>query len=366
MRGAALSDVHLDFSAFGRVDANGTNVRTVDVADAWLSAIEAIIETDPNILTIAGDVFHSPRPGVASIDVFLAGLRRLADAGIRVFIDLGNHDVPRSVGMSPAALARRIDSVHVAEGPTVWPRFPGVDAEAVSITMLPFVALKERAAYELKPDPKADVNVLVVHAAVASEYAKWPPWYGGGDALDVGELAEEWDVIHCGDCHAFTRLHPDRLAFYSGATERTTTNVWQEDGPFGFVTYDTDDQSSLTHHAVPVRSMRSYRFEGEGVSAGEVNDLLTGWWEDTDLDGWMLRLKIEGLPPEDREEIDWELVNLIRRKALAFQIEVEVAQVESTDDLDVRRITILEAAERFFEDDSKPVRRIVTAALADD
>ena len=90
---AHLSDLHLGYSS-GRkkIDENGYNVRENDGYVAFNEAIDQIIEEKVNMVLIAGDFFHSPRPKNHTLLIAQDSLRRLAEAGIEVYILAGNHD----------------------------------------------------------------------------------------------------------------------------------------------------------------------------------------------------------------------------------------------------------------------------------
>ncbi|HHT97919.1 MAG TPA: DNA repair exonuclease [Clostridiales bacterium] len=90
---AHLADLHLGYSS-GRkkIDENGYNVRENDGYIAYNEVIDQIIKEKVNSALIAGDFFHSPRPKNHTILIAQTGLRRLAKAGIKVYIVAGNHD----------------------------------------------------------------------------------------------------------------------------------------------------------------------------------------------------------------------------------------------------------------------------------
>lgn len=90
---AHLSDLHLGYSAGKkRIDENGYNVRENDGYVAYEKAVDEIIKEKVDMVLVAGDMFHSPRPKNHTIIIAQKGLRRLAAAGIKVYIIAGNHD----------------------------------------------------------------------------------------------------------------------------------------------------------------------------------------------------------------------------------------------------------------------------------
>ena len=90
---AHLSDLHLGYSS-GRkkVDENGFNVRENDGYLAYERVVDQILKEKVDIVLVAGDMFHSPRPKNHTILIAQEGLRRLAEAGMTVYLIAGNHD----------------------------------------------------------------------------------------------------------------------------------------------------------------------------------------------------------------------------------------------------------------------------------
>ena len=71
MKIAHLADVHLGFRQFHRLTTNGINQREVDVAQAFRAAVDGMIEAAPDLVVVAGDLFHSVRPtNTAILDSF--------------------------------------------------------------------------------------------------------------------------------------------------------------------------------------------------------------------------------------------------------------------------------------------------------
>jgi len=102
MKLAHLADLHLGFRQFDRLTARGTNQREADVADAFRRAVDDLLEQQPDLILIAGDVFHSVRPANAAILFLFQQLQRvrtgLPDAPVVMIA--GNHDTPRSIETS--------------------------------------------------------------------------------------------------------------------------------------------------------------------------------------------------------------------------------------------------------------------------
>lgn len=90
---AHISDAHLGYSS-GRkkIDENGFNVRENDGYIALHEVVTQIIDEKVDLVLVAGDLFHSPRPKNHTILIAQNEIRRLAEAGMVVYIIAGNHD----------------------------------------------------------------------------------------------------------------------------------------------------------------------------------------------------------------------------------------------------------------------------------
>ena len=365
MIGVALADLHLGFRSFTK-EVGGRNLREQDVEKAWEEAVERVIHANPDLVTIAGDIFHHPRVSTYAVRSFVNGLLRLSnETTAEIVVAQGNHDAGRTSDvLTPLVMGEHLDRVHIVTTPERL-EF-GMHGEMVSVTVFPFVAREGGDNYRLEPDPSADVNVLVMHAAVkgAAEGDTLPYFYGSGQSLDVGREADRWDVVACGDYHEFTRLHPTRLAFYSGSLERTSSNIWQEKAPKGFVAYDT---ATGDMELVPVgnRNMIDLEFDGHPVTvASTLNEELNRLVDDPDaLAGFIVRLKVDDFPRSDREHIDWGAVRTLKERCAHFYLDIRYGK-RGPGDLGDRRaregaLSLAEEATRFLADDDEAVRALV-------
>ncbi|NBS60189.1 MAG: DNA repair exonuclease, partial [Betaproteobacteria bacterium] len=98
MRLLHLSDLHLGFRQFQRTTQTGINQREADVAASFRQAIDMAIAVRPELILIAGDVFHTVRPTNPAIIHAFTQLQRLTQAlpDTDVVMVAGNHDMPRS------------------------------------------------------------------------------------------------------------------------------------------------------------------------------------------------------------------------------------------------------------------------------
>lgn len=91
---AHLSDLHLGYRSGSKMTDKGINWREFDGYSAFHHAVTQIIKDGTiDAVLIAGDVFHTPTPSIRSIWFAQKEIRRFADAGMKVYILTGNHDV---------------------------------------------------------------------------------------------------------------------------------------------------------------------------------------------------------------------------------------------------------------------------------
>src|ERR671925_195731 len=99
MKLAHLADLHLGFRQYDRQTPKGTNQREADIADAFRRAVDDLLEQKPDLIVIAGDIFHSVRPTNAAILFCFRQLQRLRTGLPKspIVAIAGEHDTPRSV-----------------------------------------------------------------------------------------------------------------------------------------------------------------------------------------------------------------------------------------------------------------------------
>lgn len=89
LRIAHIADTHLGYRS-GTVSG-----RDEDFSHSWKSACRAIVDSKPDMIIHAGDVFHHPNPSWAAVVDFLDGAAILKEAEAPIFLISGNHDSSR-------------------------------------------------------------------------------------------------------------------------------------------------------------------------------------------------------------------------------------------------------------------------------
>src|SRR5215207_6614226 len=276
MRLVHLSDLHLGYRQFQRQTSAGINQREADVAAVFRAAIDKIIEIKPNVVLIAGDVFHNVRPPNPAILLAFTQFSRLVRAlpDALVVMVAGNHDAPRSAETVCILRLFAPLGIHVVDAEPRRLSFPERDLAVLAVpdTHAPRPSLE--------PDLAFGRNILVMH----SELRGIIPLSSADteraalqvDPDDIGY--DSWSYVAMGEYHIHRKLHQN--AYYSGALEYTSFNIWGElleekearlKGK-GIVEYDLETKKKTFHSLAPARRLVDLPLvSGRGVTAIEVD-----------------------------------------------------------------------------------------------
>jgi exonuclease SbcD len=98
MRILHFADLHLGVETYGRVDpATGLSTRLLDFLRALDELVDYAVGERVDLVLFCGDAYKSRDPSQTHQREFARRVRRLVDAGIPVFLLVGNHDLPAAV-----------------------------------------------------------------------------------------------------------------------------------------------------------------------------------------------------------------------------------------------------------------------------
>ena len=320
MRIAHIADPHLGYRAYNRITSQGINRREADVFKAFQSALAKVAEIQPDLILIAGDLFHIVRPSNLTIQHTFrefASLRSKTDAPI-VIIG-GNHDSPRSADTGCILdLLANLPGIHIAHSEYVQVPLKKLDT---SVFCLCHRALPHLFSLKIEPDPASKRNILLVHGTVEGVVRH---------AYDLYELrraqviSDAWDYIAFGHYHCFTELAPN--AFYAGSLEYTSTSIWSETSvEKGFIEYDLDERKMIAFHKIDARDVIDLRpIDAKDVTAADLNTMIerrVGGIPGGHTDK-IVRLVIENLPRGVQQDLDFAFVRAVRADALHFELQL--------------------------------------------
>jgi exonuclease SbcD len=346
---AHLADLHLGYRAYHRVTPRGVNVREADVAEAFRQAVARLIEIRPDLVLVAGDVFHTVRPSNTAIADAFRQFSLLTDRvpDLPVVIIAGNHDSPRSADTGNILnLFREIDGVRVACDEARTITLPEVET---SVFCLPHPALTAEVSPDLGPDAGTRHNVLLLHGD-PPEGSKWARKVGlrsefGGAILPEEKIVpSEWDYVALGHHHTVTEVEPN--VWYAGGLERTSMNIWAEKEDKGFLVYDTAARAA---EFVPVETRMMVdlpKIRAEGLGAEELDATIgaaVGRIQDG-LRGKMVRMVVYDAPRAVVRELNHKRIREWKAEAVHFHLDVRPPEVRRRigSNAPVRRQTLQE------------------------
>jgi DNA repair protein SbcD/Mre11 len=336
MRLVHLSDLHLGFRQFQRQTPAGINQREADVASVFRGLVDKIIALRPDIVCLAGDIFHNVRPSNPAILHAFGQFSRLVQGlpNAIVVVVAGNHDTPRSAETGCILRLFAPLGIHVVDEEPQRLAFPDRELAVLAVP-------DARHHIALDPDPSFRHNVLVLHgelegvfpgAAQDSERA----------ALQISpqELgASRWSYVALGHYHVFRQIEPN--AYYAGSIEYTSSNMWgelQEEKTAKIsgkvmLEYDLDTRRRTMHSIRPARALVDLPvLSGRGMTAADLDMAIHGNVERIagGIDDKIVRQVVRDVPRHVVRELDHKALRELKRRALHFHLDCRRPEVVRT------------------------------------
>lgn len=355
------ADLHLGYRAYHRTNAYGINIREADVARTFREVLRRTAEIAPDLLLIAGDVFHTVRPSNAAIaDAFRQFSRFHLDApGTQVVIIAGNHDSPRAAETGNILrLFAEIPGFQVVYQEPKRLSFPQLDA---AILCLPHNALVSDVQPAIEPDPDVGVNILLAHTA--HESLKLISYFGAAVLRSGDVTPEDWSYVALGHYHLYETLAPNMI--YSGAIERTSIDIWSEaDRPKGFVEFDLGEDRLNFHELESPRPVIDLDpIAGHDLTPAELDQAIEAAVEKVPggIDEKIIRLRVFDVPRDVYRELDHRRTREYRTRALHFHLDARPPQIVRRDGFGApgQRLTLQEELAAFLKHRWKPDSGVV-------
>ncbi len=357
MRLVHLADVHLGYRQYNRYNpTTGLNQREEDVYEAFGRALAKIREIEPDLVLIAGDLFHSVRPSPRTLERAFLGLQGLQKRCPVPFIFIaGNHESPRY--LETGSVLRLLPMVLPYSGVYVsWRNIETFHLSdlQVSVTCIPYSRLPDLAdrRVAVTPDPKARYNLLMVHGTLEGI----PLSLDGFDQLRISRsqiLTDGWDYIALGHYHIYTPVA--RRAFYSGSLEFTSCDIWTEARKHpqkGFIEYDLDDRKP-TFHSIPTRQVvHLKRIRARDQTIQEINEAIQERVASVEggIKDKIVRLDIDEFDLSLKKELDWSQIREYKNQALHFELKLNPHRSEErTEGASLEVFTLEDAWKQYAE-----------------
>jgi exonuclease SbcD len=261
---------------------------------AWERIVKTALDKRVDFVTLAGDVFDNANPALRPRVAFRDGVSRLHEAGIPVFLTLGNHD---PLCDFPDAL-RSLPGLHLF-GPE--PEGMTFDAPHVDQQVIIYGASFERAATRenlvrrFQRDAAAEIAIGLVHANVSGM-----PGHDDYAPCSLEDLRRTGMDLWCmGHVHIATILSEYPLILYAGTSQGAHVN---ETGSRGCYLITVDGPAEALAKFVPVAPVRWEKLEVDLTDISGEEDLLDTLEhecsklapDDEDIDAVVARIHLKG------------------------------------------------------------------------
>ena len=334
MRLVHLADIHLGFRQYQRQTPTGINQREADVARSMQRVIDKVIELRPDVVLIAGDVFHTVRPtNPAILHAFREFSRLMAMLpDSTVVMVAGNHDTPRTAETGCILRLFRPLGITVVEGDSQQIRIAERD---LTILAVPDMAVGRPS---LEPDPTSKYNILVLHGEIEGVLPKY------GRELDRSPMEitrkelgpEKWDYVALGHYHVYRSIAPN--AYYSGSLDYTSTNPWgelaeeREMGILGkgIIEHDLATGTHKFHALAPLRPWVDLTpMSGAGLSPASLDEAIRDALDTCEggIEDKIVRLVVRDVPRHILRELDHKALREYKRRALHFHLDTRRPEI---------------------------------------
>ncbi|HEY7194762.1 MAG TPA: DNA repair exonuclease [Gemmatimonadales bacterium] len=338
MKLAHLADLHLGFRQFDRQTARGINQREWDIAEVFKRAVDDMLEQKPDLIVIAGDIFHSVRPTNAAILFFFRELHRLRSGlpQAPVVAIAGEHDTPRSTETGTILRLYEALGVEVAIEEARRIVLPKLDCAVLAV---PQQALAKADRPALRPEAGGPtINVLLTHGVYGGLGEERGTMEYGGAALSRELLApEKWDYIALGHYHTAQSIAAN--AWYSGSLEYLPPNPWgqlqdeaaqrtagkgkKERNGKGYLLVELPGARVTFRPIAPARRHIDLPpIQAAGLNAKELDAQIAERVASAKIDDQIVRLLVWDVDRATSRDLDHAAVRAYKARALNFQLDL--------------------------------------------
>ena len=337
MKLAHLADLHLGFRQFDRQTPKGANQREVDVAEVFKRAVDDLLEQKPELVVIAGDLFHSVRPTNAAILYCFRQLHRLRTGlpSTPIVVIAGEHDTPRSTETGSILRLYEALGVEIAVEDARRIVFPKLDCAVLAVPQQP---LLKADGPSLRPEPGGPtLNVLVTHGTYGGLGEERGTIEYGGAELSRELLApEKWDYIALGHYHTAQSVAAN--AWYAGSLEYLPPNPWGQLGDEaaqrsgkrkkelagkGYLLVDLPGARVTFRPIAPVRRHLDLPpIRGAGLNAKELDAQIAERVAGAKIDDQIVRLLVWDVERATARDLDHAAIRGYKARALNFQLDL--------------------------------------------
>lgn len=336
MRLVHISDTHLGFSAYSRLDpVEGINQRETDTYRAFEQAIDKAIELRPDLVVHSGDLFDTVRPQNRAIAFALRQLLRLSEAGIETVLISGNHSTPRLRETGNIfRIFEHLKGIHPVHEPGAKKVVIGdVAVYAVPHSTTPPLA---EVVSGLIPSKDDRHRVLVLHAGILDSSTYRMDEFNEQN-VPLSALDGTWDYVALGHFHQFAKVSNN--AYYAGSTERLAFG--ESTHRKGIVEVDLGGHS-VKFHELDIRDMIDLEdLDASNLAASEILRGAKELVSASAIDDKIVRLTILNVASDAYKSLDVATIRRLGSSALHFELRIERLDQEGRREVAETQIGVL-------------------------
>ncbi len=319
MRICHFADSHLGAGEnHARRGKTGLTLRQEDIINAFIEAVDRIIDIKPDLCIHSGDLFHTVRPINRIMAIASEQLHRLAELNkIPAVIICGNHDTPRQPHIGAALdVFKQIENLHVVSGG----KLQKIKIGDTLIHALPHCLGTESQQAQLSeciPDDNVRYNLLVAHGVAAG----MPEF----SMADLGEQELPLEILDRFDYAALGHFHNQRQVsrrgYYAGSTERLSQA--ERDSAKGFLLVDMDP-FDVRFEQISSRVMVDVpTINAKGKRGDQLARIITETVNRVDSSDKIVRVNVTGVSEETLKTLPAQQLTELKRKSFALDIRFE-------------------------------------------
>ena len=351
-----FADLHLGVESYGRFDpVSGLSSRFHDFLNTFDQLVDYAVENKVDLVLFCGDAFKSRDPSQTQQREFARRIKRLSEAGISIFLLVGNHDLPNASSRATSTEiydTLAVENVYVASQPSTLKIETGNGA--IQVVALPwlrrsavlsnddaknlnFEQLNQRMQEVLtnivkteadKLDPQLPA-VLAAHVWVSGAHvgSEETMTIGQEHVLLPGNVANPaFDYVALGHIHRHQILNEKPPVVYCGSLERLDFGDEKDDKGFYLVEIETDKagerQTSFSLHPLDTRRFLTIRVDIQPDDTEPTTTVLNAI-SGQDIAGAIVRLQLN-LPQESEALIADSEIRSALKDAYYFTVSRDI------------------------------------------
>ncbi|NNN18402.1 MAG: hypothetical protein HKL84_00960 [Acidimicrobiaceae bacterium] len=332
MKIAALGDAHVGRSTYPLAN-DGVNIRERDFEDSFLSAVDLLLEQNPDLILFLGDIFDFPRPSFRSFRTVQKGLFAIRNSGVPLVAISGNHDTPRLRGTESPYGA--LHDVFPEFGLIFKQKYEFFDIRDVRVHGIPQMLAESDTldALDLAASNKSltKVNLVITHPRVK----QLAPRYADINEIELDAESIRGDFALLGHYHFHAKVKEN--IWYAGSTDTFSFGDNPEVSK-GIAVLDTD--AGLCSH-IPLAGRRPLLDAGFvsalGFGPKDIERVIEDQLRGTPANA-VVKLRLDGVDPSAFRMVNPGIIRDLSGHLLYFRLEpvyvssamgVELPELES-------------------------------------